>query len=161
MKPALVQVTNLLGGCTWLMSFDQLIVVVLAVLVAFLVAYRLKPFLELSVARPALSILPKYLVSVHIPESVILSQTPSESLESMFCGLDFKLEKTTASEIRLVRGSVLGDFSLKIAKVRLSAPLPLLPETELQVEYGAFAAFDTGDLWTFCRELQEKVGTSV
>jgi hypothetical protein len=41
----------------------------------------------------------------------------------------------------------------------VSVPLPLLSETELRVEYRAFAAFDTGDLWTFCRELQEKVGT--
>jgi len=142
------------------MSFDQLIVVVPAAIVAFLAAYKLKPFSELSVSRPALSVLPKYLVSVHIPESVILSETPSKSLERMLSNLDFKLEQTTDSDIRLSRGSVLGDFSLKIAKIRVSVPLPLLSETELRVEYGAFAAFDMGDLWTFCRELQEKVGTA-
>jgi hypothetical protein len=141
------------------MSFDQLIFFVAAAIVAFLIAYRLKPFSDLSVARPTISILPKYLVSVHIPEAVILSEAPSKSLGNMLSGLGFELEKTTTSEIRLVRGSVLGDFSLKIAKVRVSAPLPLLSETELRVEYGAFAAFDTGDLWTFCRELEEKVGT--
>ena len=140
------------------MSFDQLIVVVVAAIVAFLVAYKLKPFSDLSVDRPALSVLPKYLVSVHISESVILSETPSKSLESMLSNLGFKLETTTDSEIRLMRGSVLGDFSLKIGKVRVSAPLPLLSKTKLRVEYGAFVAFDTGDLWTFCRELQEKVG---
>jgi len=142
------------------MSFDQLIVVVPTVIVAFLVAYKFKPFSELSVARPSFSVLPKYFVSVHIPESVILSETPSKSLESMLSSLDFKLEQTTESEIRLVRGSVLGDFSLKIAKVRVSAPLPLLSATRIRVEYGSFAAFDTGDLWKFCRELQEKLGTA-
>ena len=142
------------------MSFDQLLVVVLAVVVAFLVAYKLKPFSELPANRPTICLLPKYLVPLHIPESVILSPRPAKSLESMLSGLDFKLEESPDSEIRFTRGSVLGDFSFKIAKVRVSVLLPLLSETQLRVEYGAFAAFDTGDLWKFCRELQENIGTA-
>jgi hypothetical protein len=142
------------------MTFIRLIVIVSVVVAAFLVAYRLKPFSELSVRRPMLSVLPKYLVSIRIPTAVILSQNPSESLEEMLSSLDFKLEETTASEIRFTRGSVLGEFSFKVAKVRVSAPFPLLSETQMQIEYGAFAAFDTGHLWKFCRELQEKTGTS-
>ncbi len=60
-------------------------------------------------------------------------------------------------QIRFTRGSILGDFSVQIAKVDLTFRLPLDTETVLQVEYGAFAAFDTGDLWKFTTELKDRL----
>ncbi len=58
------------------------------------------------------------------------------------------------------RGSVLGDFTIKIAKVNLFFSLPLESETKLYIQYGTFALFDTGDLWKFTNEIRGKLVSS-
>jgi hypothetical protein len=71
----------------------------------------------------------------------------------------FREVRRDTENIEFSRGSALGDFSIKIAKLVATASLPLSNPPQLKVKYGvAFGcAFDTGDLWKFCQELTEKI----
>jgi hypothetical protein len=58
---------------------------------------------------------------------------------------------------RDLRGSVLGDFTVKLIKVNVGVTRITESSIKLTVEAGWFVAFDTGDFWSFLSELSAKV----
>ena len=128
-----------------------LIVVVLATLK---VSYTAKAFAALPLTKPRFTLLPKYIVPLAVEATDVESD-----LSSQLAQFGFREVRRDANGIVFSRGSALGDFSIKIAKVIATASLPLSNPIQLKIKYGvAFGcAFDTGDLWKFCRELTERV----
>lgn len=107
--------------------------------------------------KPMVTFLPKYLVTIRLPAGVTEASDPGAGLEELVAPLGFKLESGTKEVLQFGRGSLLGDFSIKIAKVYLRFRLPLSGETQCEVAYGFGALFDTGDLWRFANELKDKL----
>ena len=89
-----------------------------------------------------------------VPQALLGSSDPPAALGERLRNFGFRVDKRTENVLRFTRRSALGDFSIKIAKVNLTFAMPLTADTEVLVEYGSFAAFDTGDLWTFTSELK-------
>ena len=126
-------------------------IVITVVAVVFLtVLYRLLPFREADGAKPSFALLPKY-------RKRIKHALSSEALESELSHFGFKKVKESGSVSRFSRGSIMGDFSINLARVDV-AVRPIAPgEHELTVQAGWVAAFDTGDLWQFITELARKL----
>jgi len=123
-------------------------------LVAFglvLVAYKFSPAKVLPTAKPAFAFLPKYQIQVQRANNSVDQIT--RALEA----LDFVRGTHGGGKQRYVRGHTLGDFSIKIAKVHVDIPSTSIGAPTLDVSYGSFALFDTGDLWEFCSELRDKL----
>lgn len=123
----------------------------------FYVAYRLKPPIQLPSHKPSFAWLPRYQFDVDA------SDWPKGDevlpyLRTRFEELGFRQSSETTTMVRFTRGSALGDFSVKIMKLDVDVTLPIETRATLAVHYGALAAFDTGDLWTFASELKAKLG---
>jgi hypothetical protein len=137
----------------WLYLGGPILFIILA-LVVLKVAYQVKSFAALPAARPRFCVLPKYVVPVPLGDA-----DAEVDLSARLGDYGFHEVRRDRTAIVYNRGSALGDFSIKITKLVATAPLPLANPARLNVEYGvAFGcAFDTGDLWKFCRELAEKI----
>ncbi len=59
------------------------------------------------------------------------------------------------------RGSWLGDFSIKLAKVRVGIKALQEGMAEITMEAGWVVAFDTGDFWTEMTKLSAALETKV
>ena len=139
------------------MGVGATLIIVVAAIAVFLLAYRLKAPAALPPARPSFCFLPKYAFAIRLPANLTSASDPVAELSRLLAPLGFAESKRTADSVRYSRGSLLGDFSVEVAKVHLDVSLPLVSESHVRVAYGSFAAFDTGDLWSFCTELNVKV----
>ena len=99
----------------------------------------------------------KYKAQVNIPESFISSANPENELEKYLSDFGFVQRSKNETEIKYARGHILGDISIKLAKVNLLIATPVAAVTDISVEAGWVAAFDTGDFWKFLAELKEKI----
>ena len=128
----------------------------IALLVALKISYSSKGFVPLSAHKPAVCWLPKYIVDIPLAGNAL-----EASLTARLEHHGFRVRRRSADAIVFQRGSELGDFSIKIAKLIATVRLPISSPARMTVEYGvAFGcAFDTGDLWKFCNELKEKLET--
>lgn len=133
-----------------------MLILVVGALVVIFVAYRLKTSPGLPDTKPAFCLLPKYRVSLRLPPDIVSSSDPISVLGQRLAEFGFSESKREAGFVRYSRGSLLGDFSIKIAKVNLTFPLPLEADTVVEIAYGQIAAFDTGDLWRFATELKAR-----
>ncbi len=117
------------------------------------VLYYSKGFSQHREQKPGFAMLPKYSVSVPIS-----GENTEESLRARLAEFGFRETSSSSSMVKFARGHALGDFSIKIAKVSISMPVPVSNPAQLEVEYGTYfgCAFDTGDLWKFCTEMVEK-----
>lgn len=138
------------------MNIVSLLIIVVGALVGVFVAYRLKTARDLPASKPSFCLLPKYKVSLRLPPEVVSSSEPISLLGQRLAEFGFSESKRESGILRYSRGSLLGDFSIKIAKVNLTFPLPLEAETAVEIAYGQIAAFDTGDLWRFATELKAR-----
>ncbi len=129
------------------------VVIAGVLIIIMLLLYRMRNPKEYPEKKPAFAMLPKYRLIVKLSAG----SNSKELLSNKLSTLGFKLSGDTSSQIVFSRGSVLGDISIKITKVNLKFDKPLSEKTGLTVEYGAFAFFDTGDLWEFIRELSDKL----
>jgi len=138
--------------------FVRLILYVVIALITLKVAYTLKGFSRMPKTKPGFAWLPKYTVSIPVETADI-----ETDLSSHFARYGFVEVKRDPKAIVYSRGSALGDFSVKIAKIVATVPVPVSNPVQLQVQYGVIfgCAFDTGDLWKFCMELSEKVEADV
>jgi len=137
----------------WLVVIGPILLVI-ALLVALKVAYALKSCATLPPKKPKFCFLPKYAFSLPINGSAGENELPSHLKQ-----FGFQEKSRSKQGIVFSRGSELGDFSIKIAKLIVTAELPLTDPVQLKIEYGvAFGcAFDTGDLCKFCHELIQKM----
>jgi hypothetical protein len=125
------------------------------VLILQKIFYSAKSFVPLPDRKPLVCLLPKYFLALPLN----IAKATQDELESRLAMYGFRVNSADDNSVRFTRGSVLGDFSIKITKVNVIAALPLTDPVQLKVEYGVIfgCAFDTGDLWKFCRELTQQV----
>lgn len=142
------------------MSFTAtLIVAALAVAGVFL-AYRSKAATDLPASKPSFCLLPKFRASFRLPPEVVSASDPIAELGQRLAAFGFAEAARNSGSLRYARGSMLGDFSIKLIKVNLTFALPLAAETAVEIAYGSLAAFDTGDLWRFATELKAKTSAA-
>ena len=111
---------------------------------AFLIAYKSKGPEPLPEQKPLFTFLPKYVVALPIPGRTLAADDSVAELEQLLKPIGFAISARSADTVRFSRGSMLGDFSVDIAKLDLKFPLPVKSEAHVEVSYGSFAAFDTG-----------------
>ncbi len=126
------------------------IIVVMLVVALITGIYKLLPFRNAGSKKPYLAIFPKYKNSVEIPFS-------SEILEKKLSEYGFKKTKEKGGIIYFTRGFILGDLSVKLSKVKLTAKEISQNLTVLTIEAGWVAGFDTGDHWKLLKELSNKL----
>lgn len=131
------------------MNLSVLGAVILGVLVVVALIYSEKAAKKFPHTKPLFAWLPKY--NVPMPAKVLADLGRVHEALTAF---GFEKSRKSAAGLRYKRGSVVGDFSIKVAQV----VVVILPDAEqMEVRYGAFAVFDTGDLWTFASELRQKL----
>ncbi len=134
------------------------VLLLIGAIVLLKVSYTAKRFVPLPPTKPAFCLLPKYTFTIPIQGT-----NAEADLAAILVQFGFREPQRDATAIVFTRGSALGDFSVKIAKLVVTASLPVSHPVELKIEYGVVVgcAFDTGDLWKFCNELIEKVEASM
>lgn len=132
------------------MKFLLIVIIVTILLSLITIFYKVLPFRVAGSKKPFLAIFPKYRKSVkHNLTHKELAQRLSE--------FGFRKTSGSSSITKFTRGSIIGDISIKLAKVNVE--LRELSENELEifVQAGWVVAFDTGDHWKFITELSEKI----
>ncbi len=143
------------------MDFVSMAVVAAVAVGGFLAAYKFKPASPLLSSKPSFCLLPKFKGLIDLRPNIAQAPQPAESLAEGLAESGFSVAARSDSELVLSRGSVLGDFSVKIAKANLRFEVPLQSPAAFIIEYGSFAAFDTGDLWQFAQELKSSLERAV
>ena len=138
------------------MDINTIIFVVVA-LVAITLLYKVLPRRNLGEKKPFVSFLPKFKTSVKLPTVLLASENPEKGLEVVLSEYGFIKKSKNNSITKYSRGHVLGDFSIKLAKVNLLVTEPKSGLAELAIEAGWVVAFDTGDFWQFLTELKAKI----
>ena len=128
----------------------ETIVIVVVTLVIITVLYKILPYRDLGENKPFFALLPKY-------KNAVKHSLNNVEIEEKLKSFGFKKVKETESSKMFTRGSVLGDISIKLAKVDVCLRKISENEHELTVQAGWVAAFDTGDHWKFTKELSEKL----
>lgn len=125
-----------------------------AVIVAVVtLVYKALPHRQLPEVKSGFTLFPKYQTSVDWGPTA-----PGElAIEEKFAESRFELSGTAENEMHFQRGHLLGDFSLKLVKLRCRLTLPENGSSILTVEGGWMIAFDTGDLWTITSELKRNL----
>jgi hypothetical protein len=140
-----------------LIQYGIIYVLLLAILKT---CYTWKKPRSMPANRPIFCFLPKYNHIVNLDHDLIHSANPQDDLSAILSSFGFRVFKKRSDQLSLVRGFELGDFSIKLAKVRLYFELPLTSQTRMSIEGGGrvFAPFfDNGDLWAFATELNDKI----
>ena len=132
------------------MIFEILVPVVI-VLAVFTVLYKLIPYRSVGEKKPFFAPLPKY-------QKIIDTKKSNEDIHSQLKEFGFSQVSASGNITKYKRGSVIGDFSIKLAKLNVSVVRVSDTSVKLTVEAGWFVAFDTGDFWMFLSELSQKIG---
>ncbi|MCC0056695.1 MAG: hypothetical protein H6883_11215 [Rhodobiaceae bacterium] len=113
------------------------LIYLIGLLAGLSVLYHLLPFRNLPAQKPRIAFFPKYKWTHDKPAEVrrrLADHGFKEAVSGVF-----------------LRGSYLGDFSLRIAKMRVT----LNEEGHARIgSGGVFIAFDTGDTWQLATELK-------
>ena len=131
------------------------LVSITVIVAAITVLYRVAPYRELGDAKPRLAVFPKYRTSLDPP-----SGESMEALEEKLAEYGFRKSRESEESVTFSRGSLLGDFSIRLAKMSLKIAKPIVPGTTARLEAAWVMAFDTGDLWDLLSELREKLEAS-
>ena len=131
------------------METQLIIILGILILITVTVTYKLLPYRNAGSSKPFIALFPKY-------KKTVQHSLTGEQIESIMTSLGFKVSQRTNEIFRFSRGSVVGDISIKLAKVNVSLRRMNSNEHELTVEAGWIAAFDTGDHWKFITELGSK-----
>ena len=132
------------------MKTYEIITIVVILVAGLTVIYRLLPFRSVSKSKPFLSIMPKYRTEVE-------TNLSSSELELKLAQYGFKKSKVGSGIDYYDRGTLLGDFSAKLLKVKLGVSNPVNRKTTITLEAAWIVAFDTGDFWSFINELKTKL----
>ena len=128
---------------------------VLVLVFGVTVLYKILPYRTLGDKKPFISFMPKYKTQVALPGDM----SSIEKLSEVLAKYGFSLKSTIDGTAKFVRGSILGDISIKLLKVVLKVTEPVNNRSEFSVEAGWVVAFDTGDFWSFLSELKQKIET--
>ena len=128
----------------------KIIIAVAIGLIAFTLVYKLIPYRRVGNSKPPIAFLPKYVKDIRLN----LNQ---EELEAKLANFGFKKSSSKNGITYFQRGSLLGDFSVKLLKIKLGVAEPKNGMSEITLEAGWIVAFDTGDFWIFITELSTKL----
>jgi len=128
----------------------DLIIIIVVALAGITAAYKLIPHRRVGYRKPLVALLPKYKKSIRLNIS-------QEQVESKLATYGFKKSGSKDGFSYFERGSLLGDFSVKLIKVKLGVKEPHVGLSEVTLEASWVVAFDTGDFWTFITELANKL----
>lgn len=133
----------------------NLIVTVVAIVIGITLLYKVLPYRALGNKKPPFALLPKYKTNIKLPSSVSSLEDVSNQLKNY----GFELKSKTEDMGNYSRGHILGDFSVKLAKVNLKVTIPKENKSEFYIAAAWVVAFDTGDFWSFLNELKQKFET--
>ncbi|MEM5534672.1 hypothetical protein HHE92_12775 [Pseudoalteromonas arctica] len=119
-------------------------------LVLVTITYKVLPHRELGNKKPTIAVMPKYKTKVNASIS-------ASELDEVLAVYGFSKVNVKNDADKYTRGSVLGDISIKLAKVNVFVSCISPSRKEVCVEAGWVAVFDTGDHWQFLKELSEKL----
>ena len=135
----------------------NLIIFVAVTLAVITTLYKITPHRSLGEKKPFISFFPKFKTNVKLPSALLESENPEKELETSLSDYGFIKKTKNDSITKYSRGHILGDFSIKLAKVNLLVTEPNSGCVEISIEAGWVAAFDTGDFWKFLTELKSKI----
>lgn len=135
----------------------SLLLYVAIILVVITLVYKIKPHKNLGDKKPSISFFPKFKTKVNLPPDILESDDPEQKLELTLSRYGFTKKAKRGSITKYSRGHLIGDLSIKLAKVNLLVTLPYSGYTEISIEAGWVVAVDTGDFWEFLTELKEKI----
>ena len=114
------------------------------------VIYKRKMYAELPKKKPRLCMFPKYKVRLPVAERWGVEEDLCDVLEAM----EFR---RVGEKMVFCRGSWWDDLVPNSRKITVIVETPLSNPIDLRVKYGVTGGmiFDTGDLWKFCKKLEE------
>lgn len=125
----------------------------LAAVTVITAIYKVIPYRLASGTKPFFTLLPKY-------RKPIDTSLDSEDIDKKLEQYGFKKTKSDGETSYYTRGALLGDFSVKLMKVKLGVSQQGDGKAGLTLEASWVVVFDTGDLWAFISELGEKLQNS-
>ncbi|SFM70810.1 hypothetical protein [Marinobacter zhejiangensis] len=132
------------------MSTQNILIVAVALVVVITAVYKVLPYRLASGKKPFFTLLPKYRKPIDTSLDV-------DQLDKKLAQYGFKKTKSDGNFNYYTRGSLLGDFSVNLIKVKLRMSKPQNRQAELTLEASWVVAFDTGDFWLFISELGQKL----
>ena len=139
----------------------NLIIFVAVTLAVITMLYKSLPHRNMGEKKPFISFFPKFKTKVKLPASLLESGNPEETLETVLSEYGFNKKAKNNSITKYSRGHILGDISIKLAKVNLLVTEPTSGYVEISIEAGWVVAFDTGDFWKFLTELKDKIENKI
>lgn len=122
------------------------LIIAAAIVVAITILYKILPFRSAGSTKPFVAFLPKY-------KKVLDIALPDDVIEEKLSIHGFKRIGDSNGVMTFSRGSVIGDISIKLAKVKIGVKNLSNAKLEVTIQAGWVAAFDTGDHWKFIMEL--------
>lgn len=135
------------------MEIVYTIITIAVVLAVCAFIYKGLPFRSVGESKPAFCLFPKYEVTICWREP----QPEMASMEAMLSKYGFTAVSIDDRKAVFDRGKLLGDFSVKLLKLRCVVEAPKDGESRLTLQARWMIAFDTGDLWRFTTELKQKL----
>lgn len=131
--------------------------------------YRWRRPVPLPTRTPGLCLLPKFVFSIplEVPDAEPAPLGVGDSVEERrelalterMSQFGFVPSGSTPTTLAFTRGSLIGDLSVQLTRIRVVASRPLQDPVEARIEYARALSTlcDTGDLWRFCRDLSGKL----
>ena len=132
----------------------NIVISVVIILVILTLLYKLMPFREMGKNKPGFALFPKYKTTISLSSS---NNQNTDYITQKLAELGFKVTSSKDGVTSYSRGSIMGDLSVKIAKVNLTFSMSSNSEGILTVGAGWIAAFDTGDHWQLLSEIKDRV----
>lgn len=139
----------------------NLIIFVAVALAVITMLYKILPHRNMEEKKPFISLFPKFKTKVKLPPALLESVNPEEALETVLSEYGFNKKNKNNSITKYSRGHILGDISIKLAKINLLVTKPVSDYIEISIEAGWVVAFDTGDFWKFLAELKDKIENKI
>lgn len=126
------------------------ILLVVGILAAITILYKVLPYRQAGEKKPIIALLPKYKIQVQ-------NNLNDDQIQTILSDLGFKRTQHSSTQSKFSRGSIIGDISIKLAKINIILSKISDNQQEITIEAAWVAAFDTGDHWQFITELAEKL----
>lgn len=105
--------------------------------------------------RPFIVLFPKYIVDFELADPTEDTSNFEEHVRHHSSEMGFR--ETDAGSLRFQRGLKYGDFSAKVAQIKVEFLRPIEAKGQFRIYYGWVSFFDTGDLWKVAEDLQSRL----
>jgi hypothetical protein len=111
-----------------------------------------KNAIQIPETKPRIAFDPKYRAIIDLPEYLSGENGSIDPLSSKLSDCGFRKLNERPDSIMYERGSIFGLFSIEKTKLKVLLETPLREFTYIYFAYGYYT-IDTGDLWSFSREV--------